>query len=117
MRGGRRPGAGRKPGVPNSGTSERIKYLGPVGERAIAVVVDAMQNPAAPWSSRVQAAGMAADRAFGHAPTSVSFEVTKRLNDLTIEERRARLKLVLRRSLHRGDAAVWSQVVNGDKGP
>jgi hypothetical protein len=47
-----------------------------------------MQNPAAPWSVRVQAAGMVADRAYGRALTSVSFEVTKRLNDLTIEELR-----------------------------
>jgi hypothetical protein len=35
-------------GVPNSRTTERMKYLGPVGERAIAVLVDAIQNPAAP---------------------------------------------------------------------
>jgi hypothetical protein len=87
-RGGRRPGAGRKPGVPTSRTTERMKYLGPVGERAIAVLVDAMQNPAAPWSVRVQAAGMVADRAYGRAPTSVSFEVARRLNDLTLDELR-----------------------------
>ncbi len=31
---------------------------------------------------------MVADRAYGPALTSVSFEVTKRLNDLTIEELR-----------------------------
>ncbi len=47
-----------------------------------------MQNPAAPWSVRVQAAAVVADRAYGPALTSVSFEVTKRLNDLTIEELR-----------------------------
>jgi hypothetical protein len=50
-----RGGAGRKPGMPSFRTTERMKYLGPVGERAIAVLVDAMQNPAAPWSSRVWA--------------------------------------------------------------
>jgi hypothetical protein len=88
MRGGRRPGAGRKLGVPNSRATERMKYLGPVGERAIGVVVDAMQNPKAPWSVRVRAAGMVADRACGRAPTSVSFEVSNRRNDLSLVELR-----------------------------
>jgi hypothetical protein len=88
MRGGSRPGAGRKPGVPNSRTTERMKYLGPVGERALGVLVDAMQNPKAPWSCRIQATSLVADRAFGGAPQSVSLEVTRRLNDLTLDELR-----------------------------
>jgi hypothetical protein len=87
-RGGRRPGAGRKPGVPNSRTTERMKYLGPVGERALGVLVEAMENPKAPWSCRIAAAGMVADRAYGRAPTSVSLQVTQKLNQLTLAELR-----------------------------
>jgi hypothetical protein len=43
-RGGRRPGAGRKPG-PSKRWIEVAKHLGPAGECAIAVLIDAMQNP------------------------------------------------------------------------
>jgi hypothetical protein len=50
------------------------------------VLVEAMQNPKALRSCRIQAAGMVADRAFGRAPQSVSLEVTRRLNDLSLAE-------------------------------
>jgi hypothetical protein len=88
MRGGRRPGAGRKPGQLNKRTIEAVKFMGPVGDRAIAVLIAAMEGPGVPWSCRIQAAGMVADRAFGRAPQSVSLEVTRRLNDLTLDELR-----------------------------
>jgi hypothetical protein len=41
-----------------------------------------------PWSCRIQAAGMVADRPFGRAPQSVSLQVTRRPNDLTLDELR-----------------------------
>jgi hypothetical protein len=88
MRGGRRPGAGRKPGQLNKRTIEAVKFMGPVGERAIGVLVSAMEDPSAPWSCRIHAASLVADRAFGRAPQSVSLEVTRRLNDLTLDELR-----------------------------
>jgi hypothetical protein len=50
MRGGRRPGAGRKPGQLNKRTIEAVKFMGPVGERAIGVLVSAMEDPSAPAS-------------------------------------------------------------------
>ena len=87
-RGGRRPGAGRKPGQLNKRTIEAVKFMGPVGERAIAVLVSAMEDRSVPWSCRIQAASLVADRAFGRAPQSVSLEVTRRLNDLTLDELR-----------------------------
>jgi hypothetical protein len=36
-RGGRRPGAGRRPGQLNKRTIEAVKAMGPVGERALNV--------------------------------------------------------------------------------
>jgi hypothetical protein len=86
MSGGRRPGAGRKPGQLNKPTIQAVKFMGPVGERAIGVLVSAMEDPSAPWSCRIHAASLVADRAFGRAPQSVSLEVTRRLNDLTLAE-------------------------------
>jgi hypothetical protein len=85
-RGGRRAGAGRKPGSLNK--IEAVKTMGPIGERAIGMLVSAMEDPSAPWSCRIQAALLVADRAFGRAPQSVSLEVTGRLNDLTLDELR-----------------------------
>jgi hypothetical protein len=93
-RGGRRPGAGRRPGQLNKRTIEAVKHMGPVGERAIGVLVSAMEDRSVPWSCRIHAASLVADRAFGRAPQSVSLEVTRRLNDLTLDELRS-----LRRSL------------------
>jgi hypothetical protein len=46
-RGGRRPGAGRKPGQLNKRTIEAVKFMGPVGERAIGVLVNAMEDRSA----------------------------------------------------------------------
>jgi hypothetical protein len=52
------------------------------------VLTAAMENPKVPWSARITAAGMIADRVFGRAPQSVSLEVTRWLNDLTLDELR-----------------------------
>jgi hypothetical protein len=87
-RGRRRAGAGRKPGQLNKRTIEAVKTMGPVGERAIGVLVSAMEDTRVPWSCRIQAASLTCDRAFGRAPHSVSLEVARRLNDLTIAELR-----------------------------
>jgi hypothetical protein len=58
--------------------------MGPVGERAIGVRVSG--------SSAVEllhpGCSSIGDRAFGRAPQSVSLEVTRRLNDLTLDELR-----------------------------
>jgi hypothetical protein len=54
------------------------------------------KTPSAPWPCRIHAASLAADRAFGRAPQSVSLEVTRRLNDLTqIEARLAGEQLTI----------------------
>jgi hypothetical protein len=81
-RGGFRPGSGRKPGVLSKRTIESVKSMAPLGEQALGVLVEAMQNPKAPWSCRIQAASILCDRAYGRAPQSVSLDVTRRLNDM-----------------------------------
>jgi hypothetical protein len=60
--------------------------MAPVGEQALGVLVEAMQNPKAPWSCRIQAASILCDRAYGRAPQSVSLDVTRRLNDMSLAE-------------------------------
>jgi hypothetical protein len=47
LRGGRRPGAGRKPGQLSKRTIDDLKRMGPAGERALAVLVSAR------WQARV----------------------------------------------------------------
>jgi hypothetical protein len=86
-RGGRRGGAGRKPGSLHKRTIEAVKTMGPVG-RTRYRMVSAMEDPSAPWSCRIHAASLVADRAFGSAPQSVSLEVMRPLNDLTLHELR-----------------------------
>jgi hypothetical protein len=53
--GGYRPGSGRKPGVLGRRTIDAVKSMAPLGEQTLGVLVEAMQNPKAPWSSRIQA--------------------------------------------------------------
>ncbi len=86
-RGGRRPGAGRKPG-PSKHTIEVVKHLGPADECAVAVLIDAMQNPSAPWSCRIHAASLVADRAFARSPQAVGLELARKLNDMSLSELR-----------------------------
>jgi hypothetical protein len=47
--GGRRPGAGRKPGQLNKRAIEAVRHLGPVGERALGVLASAMEDRSVPW--------------------------------------------------------------------
>jgi hypothetical protein len=81
-RGAARPGAGRPRGAWSKRTVEDMRHVGPMGERALAVLTAAMEDPKVPWHCRITAAGMIADRAFGRAPRSVSLDVTRRLNEL-----------------------------------
>jgi hypothetical protein len=79
---------GRKPGQLNKRTIEAVKTMGPVGERAIGVLVGAMEDARVQWSCRIQAASLICDRAFARAPQSVTLEEKRRLNDLTLDEMR-----------------------------
>jgi hypothetical protein len=77
---------GRKPGVPNKRTLDALKFMGPVGEGAIAVLIAAMEGPGVPWPTRVQAASLVADRAYGRCPQNVSLDVTRKLDELSLAE-------------------------------
>jgi hypothetical protein len=87
-RGGYRPGSGRRPGILNRRTIEEARRMGPIGDRAIAVLVEAMEGRGVPWSTRVQAASLLADRAFGRSPQALGLELTRRLSDLSLDELR-----------------------------
>jgi hypothetical protein len=117
-RGGARPGAGRPRGVWSKRTVEDMRHVGPMGERALAVLTAAMEDPKVPWHCRITAAGMIADRAFGRAPQSVSLDVTRRINKLSISELRA-LEARLESEQRLIDVPLLSgpQVPDGEKEP
>jgi hypothetical protein len=86
-RGGRRPGAGldRAPAQPGFAP---VKAMASVGERALGVLVEAMQDPKAPWSCRIQAASILCDRAYDRSPQSVGLAVTQQISRMTLSELR-----------------------------
>lgn len=45
-----------------------------------------MEDRSVPWSCRIQAASLIADRTYGRAPQSVSLQVTAKLNQLSLAE-------------------------------
>lgn len=64
-RGGKRPGSGRKKGVPNKATIDLKGKAGEYTTEAIQVFVDVMRDPEAPAAVRVQAADKLLDRSHG----------------------------------------------------
>lgn len=59
-RGGKREGAGRKPGVRNKRTSEQIAAIEASGMTPLEYMLQVMRNPQESASARLNAAGMAA---------------------------------------------------------
>lgn len=64
-RGGKRPGSGRKAGVPNKVTIELKKVAAVHGEDAINTIVEIMNDLEVPANVRIAAASMLLDRGFG----------------------------------------------------
>jgi hypothetical protein len=64
-RGGKRPGSGRKKGIPNRMTGSLKQYAAQYGTEAIDKLVEVMRNPEAPLNSVVAAARELLDRGFG----------------------------------------------------
>ncbi|GAB1837391.1 hypothetical protein MyNCGM121_41710 [Achromobacter xylosoxidans] len=71
-RGGARPGAGRKPGVPNKVTANIKSLAGVYGQEAVATLAEIMKDPAHPPAARVAAAKELIDRGFGKATQPIA---------------------------------------------
>lgn len=74
-RGGKRPGAGRKPGTAQVATTEKKKGLAELAQAhtaaALKALADICKDPKAPAASRVQAASALLDRGYGKPVQSV----------------------------------------------
>ena len=60
MRGGKRPGAGRKPGVPNKASAERQAAIAVSGDTPIEVLIAIMRDPQTARDMQLDAAKAAA---------------------------------------------------------
>lgn len=69
--GGKRPGAGRKPGVPNKATGDVKALAQEWGEKAIKALADIATGPEHPAAARVSAASVLLDRGYGKAKQAV----------------------------------------------
>ena len=72
--GGARPGAGRPPGKLNKARREIASSARAVGERALAVLIEVMEDRAASARDRVTAATAILDRGYGKPHQSVALE-------------------------------------------
>lgn len=71
MRGGKRKGAGRKPGSLNKVTADIKAIAQPYGKDAVAVLFKIMNDDLAPHAARVSAADKLLDRGYGKARQSI----------------------------------------------
>lgn len=71
-RGGKRPGSGRKAGIPNKSTKALKEIAGEYTEAAVKTLVAVMADQEAPPAARVAAADKLLDR--GHGRPAVSIE-------------------------------------------
>jgi len=76
-RGGKRPGAGRKPGTPNKSTAELKQLAGQYTQEAVRTLVDVMRDPDAPAAVRVSAADRLLDRSHGRPGQSIEVVSSK----------------------------------------
>lgn len=87
IKGGRRPGAGRKPGVPNKRTAEVQQAVEASGITPLEYMLEVMRNPSNEPAMRLDAAKSAAG--YVHAKLSsvdVKAEVTTRTLDQELAE-------------------------------
>ena len=69
--GGKRPGAGRKPGVPNKAPQGLKLYAQQYTERAVKTLVEIMDDPRAPHAARAAASTAILDRGHGRPAQQV----------------------------------------------
>jgi len=79
-RGGKRPGSGRKKGVPNKATIDLKGKAGEYTAEAIQVFVDVMRDTEAPAAVRVQAADKILDRSHGRPAIYVDAQVSGKMD-------------------------------------
>ena len=70
--GGKRPGAGRKPGHVSKAKLDIAERAKTHGDAALQALVDVMQDAKAPHSARVSAANAILDRGYGKPHQAVS---------------------------------------------
>ncbi len=69
--GGRRPGAGRKPGQVSKAKLDIAERAKTHGDAALKALVSIMEDEAAPHSARVSAANAILDRGYGKPPQAL----------------------------------------------
>lgn len=70
--GGKRPGAGRKAGIPNKSTGELKAHAQQYTPEAIDFLVSVMRNAEAPFPARVSAANSVLDRGHGKPAQAIT---------------------------------------------
>lgn len=81
--GGKREGAGRKPGSQNKATSQIRALASEHAETAIQTLVDLMQSDETPAAARVSAAKELLERGFGRSGNYVSLNLDQPLSKLS----------------------------------
>lgn len=86
--GGRRPGAGRKPGPVSKAKRELAEMARDHAEAALMTLVNIAQDGGAPHSARVSAASAVLDRGYGKPPqfSTSDHAAFKRATELTDDE-------------------------------
>lgn len=84
-RGGRRVGAGRKPGVKNKATIDLKKVAEPYSKEAVNVLVEIMRDKEAPSATRLQAADKLLDRSHGKPAVFVDIDASIDTKETSLE--------------------------------
>lgn len=95
-RGGRRPGSGRKAGIPNKSTKALKEIAGEYTEAAVKTLVEVMEDPEAPPAARVAAADKLLDR--GHGKPAQMVEATVESKGIDPKELQARYITLMEKS-------------------
>jgi len=113
--GGRRPGAGRRPGIPNK-TNQALKELaGQHTEDAVKVLVEVMKDEAAPHSARVAAADKLLDRGHGRPAVFVDASVSGKLDAEMLHRLETEMMERMERSRQRQLAVLEERGIEDDE--
>ncbi len=85
-RGGRRQGAGRKPGSPNGSTAAIRALAGEHAESAVTTLVELMGSDETPAAARISAAKELLERGYGKSGSYAAMELDAPLSELSPKE-------------------------------